>query len=114
MATAIHQNGKASTIKSAFSRVTSVSVNIKADPSVIWALLTNASDYPKWNSTVISIDGKIAIGEKINLKSPLDPKRVFKLKVKDMETNKRLVWVMQWVNEFIRLLIIKMEVLHFR
>jgi len=38
--------GKASTVKSAFSRETSVSISIGCRPTVIWALLTNAADYP--------------------------------------------------------------------
>lgn len=85
-------NGKATTIKKTFSRETSVNTNIDASPNTIWALLTNAQNYPKWNSTVISIEGKIALGEKIQLKSSLDPKRVFKLSVKEIEPEKRLVW----------------------
>jgi uncharacterized protein YndB with AHSA1/START domain len=87
-----NSNGKASTIKKTFSRETSVSIDIAADPAIIWALLTNASDYPRWNSTIVSIDGAIAPGGKIQLKSTLDPKRVFKLAVKEFETGKRLVW----------------------
>jgi len=83
---------KANTIRKTFSRETSVSVDIQADPKTIWSLLTNAENYPKWNSTVISIDGKIALGEKIKLKSHLDPKRIFKLTVKELEQEKRLVW----------------------
>ena len=83
-------NGKASTIKKTFSRETSVSIDIKADPTIIWALLTNASDYPRWNTTVVSIDGAITKGNKIALKSTLDPKRVFKLTVKEFEPNKKL------------------------
>jgi uncharacterized protein YndB with AHSA1/START domain len=88
----IAQNKKAATIKSAFSRETSVSIDIKADSAIIWALLTNASDYPRWNTTVISIEGKIALGERIKLISTLDPKRTFKLKIKEMESGKKLVW----------------------
>ncbi len=84
--------GKATTTKKTFSRETSVSINIQAEPKTIWALLTNAENYPKWNSTVISIDGKIALGEKIQLKSYLDPKRVFKLSVKEVQPENRLVW----------------------
>ncbi len=83
---------KAKTIRKTFSRETSVSVDIQADSKTIWSLLTNAENYPKWNSTVISIDGKIALGEKIQLKSYLDPKRVFKLSVKEVEPERRLVW----------------------
>ncbi|MCW3122251.1 MAG: Polyketide cyclase/dehydrase [Flavipsychrobacter sp.] len=90
--TAMAQNKKATTVRKTFSRETSVSIDIKADNAIIWALLTNASDYARWNSTIISIDGKIAVGETIKLKAKLDPKRTFKLKVKEMDTNKRLVW----------------------
>ena len=83
---------KANTIRKTFSRETSVNVDIQADPKTIWSLLTNAENYPKWNSTVISIAGKIASGEKIQLKSYLDPKRVFKLSIKEFDVEKRLVW----------------------
>jgi len=87
-----NSSGKAATIKKTFSRETAVSINIQADPKTIWSLLTKAENYPKWNSTIISIDGKIALGEKIKLKSYLDPKRVFKLSVKEVEPERRLVW----------------------
>ncbi len=86
------KEGKASTIKETFSRETSVGISISADPAIIWALLTNASDYHRWNSTVISIEGNIAPNEKINLKSKLDPKRSFKLVIKEFITGKKLVW----------------------
>ncbi len=86
------QKGKAATVKTTFSRETSVSIDIQADAAIIWTLLTNASDYPRWNSTVISIEGNIAPGEKIKLKSTLDPKRTFTLKVKTFEPEKQLIW----------------------
>ena len=85
-------DGKATTTKSMFSRETSVSIIINTYPSVVWALLTNASDIPRWNSTVISIKGNIRAGETIELKSTLDEKRTFKLKVKEFIPEKRLVW----------------------
>lgn len=85
-------NGKAVTTKKMFSRETAVSVDIQADKSIIWALLTNANDFARWNTTVISIDGRIALGEKIRLKAKLDPKREFKLTVKSFEADSRLVW----------------------
>lgn len=85
-------NGQANTIKKTFSRQTAVGTEIKADAAIIWALLTNASDYPRWNPTVISIEGKIAAGEKIKLKSTLDPKRTFKLKVKEYVAEQKLIW----------------------
>lgn len=90
--TPVASTGKAVTIKKTFSRETAICIDIQADKSIIWALLTNASDFPRWNSTVISIDGEIKPGAKIRLKSVLDPKRVFKLSVKEFEADNRLVW----------------------
>jgi len=82
--TTMAQNGKATTVKKTFSRSTSVSTEINSDAATIWALLTNAADFPRWNSTVVSIEGNIIKGEKIKLKSTLDPSRTFNLKVKEI------------------------------
>lgn len=86
------QTQKAATIRKTFSRTTSVSIPIQADAAIVWALLTNAADYSRWNSTVVSIEGDIAAGSKIHLKSTLDPTRTFKLNVKTAEPESRLVW----------------------
>jgi len=87
-----NQPGKATTTRTTFSRETSVNINISASSSVVWNLLTSASRFPAWNSTIISIEGKIAQGETIRLKSVLDAKRVFKLRIKKFDPNKLLVW----------------------
>lgn len=88
--TAFTPNAK--TERKTFSRTTTVSATIQADAAIVWALLTNAADFSRWNSTVVSIEGDIAPGEKIKLKSTLDPKRTFKLKVKKFAPEKELVW----------------------
>lgn len=84
--------GKATTIRTTFSRETSITISIHAETGVIWDLLTRAENYPAWNSTVTSIKGNIAPGGQIGLVSTLDPKRVFKLRVKEFEPHNRLVW----------------------
>jgi len=86
------QNGKATTIRKTFSRETSVQIEINAEAAFIWELLTNAPDFPRWNSTVISITGNIVLNNEILLKSVLDAKRVFKLKIKEFVPETRLVW----------------------
>lgn len=86
------QSSMAITTKKTFSRTTSVSVVIDADAAIIWTLLTNAADYPRWNSTIISLEGDIAPGGKIRLKSTLDPKRTFKLKIKEFAVENQLSW----------------------
>jgi len=83
---------KATTTKKLFSRETQVSIDIASPAAAVWQRLTNAADFPRWNSTVISIEGRIAQGETIRLKAKLDPKRTFKLKVKELVPNQRLVW----------------------
>lgn len=86
------QNGKASNLKKTFSVETGVSISINADPSIIWTLLTQASDFPRWNSTIIEMNGTIAKGEKVTLKSTVDSSRVFKVKVTKMLPEKEMVW----------------------
>lgn len=86
------QDGKAVTTKTMFSRETAVRTTIHADPAIIWSLLTNAADFPRWNSTIIALEGDIRPGQTLKLKSTLDEKRTFTLKVKEMEPERRLVW----------------------
>ena len=107
------KNGKAETSKKIFSRETAVSIDIHADRSIIWALLTNANDYPRWNSTIISLEGTIANGQKIRLKAKLDPKREFKLKIKEFDENHRLVWGDAMGNRVYTLKSIRNNLTHF-
>jgi uncharacterized protein YndB with AHSA1/START domain len=69
-----------------------VGVSIAAEPDVVWALLTDAAGYPRWNSTVIAIDGTIASGEEIELRAKVDPERTFELTVSTFEPSRKLVW----------------------
>lgn len=88
----MEKNGNAITIKKTFSRTTTISVIINADVSIIWKLLTNVSNFSRWNSTILSIEGEIVLGGRIKLKNYLDPKRTFKLKIKEIIPQKKIVW----------------------
>lgn len=83
---------KATSSKSAFRMECAVAANMKAKPEAIWALLTDAKRFPQWNSTIVSIDGQIAPGEKIRLRSTLDPKRTFNLKVTAFAPATKMIW----------------------
>jgi uncharacterized protein YndB with AHSA1/START domain len=85
-------DGKASTTKRLFSRMTAVSIPIRASRSTVWALLTDVGDFPRWNSTVRSIEGRIEAGGAIRLASVLDEKRTFGLKIKVFEPETRMIW----------------------
>lgn len=69
-----------------------VARTIDAPADRIWALLTNAPAYPDWNPAVLGIEGTIALGEKLALRSIANPKRTFKLRVTQMEAPQRMVW----------------------
>lgn len=89
---AVTMNGKATKSKSMFRMECAVGININAKPEKIWALLTNAQNFPRWNSTVESIEGKISLGETIKLKVPYAPGREFKLKVSRIDQPSLMVW----------------------
>lgn len=86
------QDGVANTMKKIFSRTTTISEKINAHPSIVWSLLSNGDDYSRWNSTIISIEGQIEKGRKIQLKSTLAPNRTFKLKIREMKPHELLIW----------------------
>jgi hypothetical protein len=85
-------SGKARKTKTAFRMECAVGVNIRAKPGTLWALLTNAAEFPKWNSTVTAIEGDIALGQRLALRVPAAPGRVFKPKVTELDPEKRMVW----------------------
>jgi hypothetical protein len=79
------------TMTSTFRTEVRVSINIRATPEQIWELLTNAADFPRWNSTVTSIRGSIAQGEKLELRVPISD-RTFSPKVTELVPMARMVW----------------------
>ncbi|MEO6420379.1 MAG: SRPBCC domain-containing protein [Polyangiaceae bacterium] len=83
---------KATKTGSAFRMDCAIKTTIKATPDRIWALLTNASGFPQWNSTVTSIEGDIAEGQTLKLKAVSGGERVFKLKVSKFEPGRSMIW----------------------
>jgi len=76
---------------SAFRVECRVSINIHATPKKLWTLLTNAADFPRWNSTVTSIRGAIVQGQKLELRVPISD-RTFSPKVTELVPARRMVW----------------------
>jgi hypothetical protein len=83
---------KATKTGSAFRMDCAINTTIKATPDRIWAILTNASEFPRWNSTVTSIEGEIAEGKILKLKAQAAGDRVFKLKVSNVEPGRSMIW----------------------
>jgi len=83
---------KATKTAGAFRMDSAINTTIQASPARIWALLTDAAGFPHWNSTVTSIDGQIADGQRLKLKVPTAEGRVFKPKVSHVEPERSMVW----------------------
>jgi len=74
-----------------FSLACSVEVNICAAGQTIWRILTDASGFPRWNSTIIRIDGEIRDGERLRLHVP-GTDRTFTPRVSGVVANERMIW----------------------
>ena len=65
---------------------------IRAPSERIWSILTDASGYPSWNSTVERVVGTIAAGEKVTVHTKASPGRAFPLTVTEFAPSQRMVW----------------------
>lgn len=79
-------------IEQAFHLRYHVSVDVRATPAAVWAKLTDAAGFPAWNSTVTSIEGAIAPGNRLRIRVPIAPGRVFSPRVVGFEPAQRMVW----------------------
>ena len=70
----------------------SVTVSIRSTPERIWALLTDAAEYTRWNNTVEQVDGQIAPGQRVTIRPKANPGSAFPVKVTAFESPQRMVW----------------------
>ena len=68
------------------------SSSIAASPEAVWTELTNGAGWSSWDSGVDGVEGRIAPGETITIRSKVAPGRAFPVKVTTFEPGKRLVF----------------------
>ncbi len=68
------------------------SSSIAASPADVWTVLTNGAAWSAWDSGVDNVEGRIAPGETITIRSKVAPGRSFPVKVTTFEPNRRLVF----------------------
>ena len=78
--------------RSTFRRECSVAVEIGAPAERVWALLIDADDMARWNSTLTTIEGPIELGSTVKMRVPEAPDRTFKPKVTRFEPNREMEW----------------------
>lgn len=74
-----------------FSLACRVDANVHSTPERIWNLLTDAQGFPRWNSTVTSIDGDIRDGARLRIRVP-GTDRIFTPRVSGVVRNERMTW----------------------
>jgi uncharacterized protein YndB with AHSA1/START domain len=73
-------------------KVFAVQTSICATAERIWALLTDAAGYTRWNNTVEKVDGKIARGERVTVHPKINARRAFPVTVAEFEPSRYMVW----------------------
>jgi hypothetical protein len=86
------EDGKATTTRTMFRLAIAVTKSIGAPATTVWNLLTDLPAQAKWNSTLTSIEGKVALGERVSFMVPEAPGQTFTEKVVAYEEAKSMVW----------------------
>jgi len=75
-----------------FRMACAIRASVRASPERVWALLTDAAGFARWNSTVTRVEGTIAEGQRLTLEVPSAPGRLFKPRVSSVEPGRSMVW----------------------
>jgi hypothetical protein len=67
-------------------------VTIAAPARTVWSILTNATDYPTWDSGVTCVDGTIAADATITVHAAINPGRSFPVKVTEFIEPASMKW----------------------
>lgn len=71
------------------------SIDIDATPAEVWRVLTDLDAYRDWNPFIVSAQGNVAMGEKLEnrLKPPGGRPMTFRPKVTAVEPNRTFEWL---------------------
>jgi hypothetical protein len=66
---------------------------IDASPERVWQILADTGSWSDWDSGVLSVEGDPAKGAKLKIRSELNPKRSYPVKITEFEPNRRMAWL---------------------
>jgi hypothetical protein len=66
---------------------------IDARPEDVWPVLADTASWPDWDSGVLGVEGEATQGNRIKIRSELNPKRAYPVKVVELEPNRRMAWL---------------------
>jgi hypothetical protein len=66
---------------------------IDASPERVWQILSDTGSWSDWDSGVLGVEGDPAEGNKVKIRSELNPKRSYPVKITEFEPNRRMAWL---------------------
>jgi hypothetical protein len=77
-------------------------IQIQATPAKVWEVLTDLGNYPEWNLLLIRAEGKLTVGEKVNLTTRSASSEMNLLcSVTTVEPNRQFSWKFHVILPFI-------------
>ena len=73
-------------------RTFAAAIRIRSNAETVWAVLTDASAWTSWNTTISKIEGRIARDEKVVVYAKANPNRPFPVTVSEFVPYRRMVW----------------------
>jgi hypothetical protein len=68
------------------------STTIDAAPKRVWDVLADTARWSDWDSGVLGVEGEAGEGNSIKIRSELNPKRSYPVKVIEFERPRRMAW----------------------
>jgi hypothetical protein len=68
------------------------SSTIEAAPETVWKILVDGGSYTDWDSGVVSLEGDIALGNRLKVTSEANPGRAFPVRVTEVEPVRSMRW----------------------
>jgi uncharacterized protein YndB with AHSA1/START domain len=66
---------------------------IEAPPERVWEILADTRSWSDWDSGVGDVEGEPAEGGRLKIRSELNPKRAYPVKVTELEPNRHMAWL---------------------
>jgi uncharacterized protein YndB with AHSA1/START domain len=66
--------------------------SVSAEPAIVWAVLVDGASWPSWDSGIEGVDGEIALGNRITIRSAAVPGRSFPVTVTTFDAPRTLVF----------------------
>lgn len=70
----------------------STTIEIQAPAARVWSVLTDVANWTRWNSTVTHVEGYVALGQKVTVRTTGSPGQAFPVRVSVLEAPTRMVW----------------------